>query len=158
MSASPNQAMGRYVQVLDQKVQAAQKQAARLHQQLHQTEVQLERLQAAASQAVLKKPNANVALFANAAGFRSSVLEMAEQMRDAYSVQRMECNQAQQVVHQAMQRHASMDSAWQKQVMLHHSELARREQKRGDEMASQAWQRQQVQRMAETPERQSPRV
>ena len=158
MSASSHQAMGRYVQVLDQKVQTAQKQAAQLLHQLHQIEAQLQRLQEVASEAVLKKPQANVALFANAAGFRSSVLEMAEQMRDAHSVQRMECKQAQDTVHLAMQKHASMHSVWTQQRTQYQSEQARREQKRGDEMAAQAWQRQQAQRMAETPERQLPRV
>lgn len=133
--------MRKYVEVLDLWAQQAQTEAAQAQLRLQRTQQQLARLQQLGLTAQLKKNVAPVALYANAAGFRSGVLEMAHQCRDACGVQQLELRQAQQQVHQAMQRHQSMQSIWQRNQDKLVQEQQRAGQKTMDEMAGQAWMR-----------------
>lgn len=142
MSAIDTQAMGRYVQVLEQKSQQAQHAATQAQQQLQRSQQQVLRLQQLAASAQLKKSARNVALYANAAGFRSGVLEMAAQCRDVCNVQELEWAQAQQAMQGAMRRHSSMQEVL---AQAQHSAAqlqARQTQKTMDDMAVQAWLRQ----------------
>lgn len=136
------QSLGRYVQVLDQRMQTAQQAAAQAQQRLKQTQNQLERLKQLGLSAGVKKTQASVALYANAAGFRLGVMDMAEQCRDACGVQQLEVAQAQQHMHAALQRHESMHSVWLQARVAATQVQARQAQKVMDELAGQAWMRQ----------------
>lgn len=135
-------AMTRYVDVLDQRVQQAQAETGQAHARLHQTQAQLERLKHIGLTAELKKTSGSVALHANAAGFRSGLMEMAEQCRDACSVQQLEWAKAQRQMLQAMRRHDSMHSVLSRAQAQLAESRNRRAQKVMDEMAGQAWWRQ----------------
>lgn len=138
-AAMDTQTMGRYVQVLEQRAQQAQHVAVQAQQQLQRSQQQVLRLQNLAASAQLKKSARNVALYANAAGFRSGVLEMAAQCRDACNVQEIEWAQAQQAMQGAMRRHSSMQEVL---AQAQHSAAqlqARQAQKTMDDMAVQAW-------------------
>lgn len=137
------QALGQYVSVLEQRVDQAQASAVQAQAALRRTQDQLQRLQAASQAAALKKAAGNVALFSNAAGFRSSVMEIAAHMRDACNVQQLECAQAQRMVQQAMQRHRGVQDVWQQGQRALVQAQARQAQKMTDEMAANAWMRQQ---------------
>jgi flagellar biosynthesis chaperone FliJ len=142
MSESSPQTLGRYVAVLDQQRQQAQAELGHAQAQLARTQSKLELLQEMGRTAQLKKTAANVALYQNAAGFRSNLMDVAQQFRDARGVQQLELAQAQQHTQHAMRRHESMSS------VLEHKQLAvlhmqhRQAQKSMDEMASQSWWRQ----------------
>lgn len=142
MTQHTSQTMTRYVRVLDQRVQQAQAQSGQAQARLLQTQAQLERLKSLGLSAGLKKKLGNVALHANAAGFRYGLMEMAEQCRDACSVQQLEWLQAQSLMQQAMRRHDSMQNVLSRaQANIAQSQI-RQAQKVTDEMAGQAWMRQ----------------
>lgn len=136
------QAMGRYVQVLEQQVQQAQTQSTRAHQRLQQTQSQMTKLEQLRQTAILKNSVGNVALYANAAVFRSGLMEMAEQFRDACNVQQMELEQARQQWQQRMRRQESMAGVLQQMQEQAVQERARQDRKVMDELAGQAWMRQ----------------
>lgn len=143
MTRTALHAMTCYVEVLDQRLQQAQAETGQAQARLHKTQAQLERLKDMGLTAQLKKTTGNVALYANAAGFRSGLMDMAEQCRDACSVQQLEWVQAQSQMQQAMRRHDSMHSVLSRaQVQLVDSRN-RQTQKVMDEMAGQAWLRHQ---------------
>ena len=78
MSGQDSKALRSYVQVLDLRAQQAQTQALQAKQAVEQTRAQLQRLQHLAQTSALKNSAGNVALYANAAGFRSGLMEMAQ--------------------------------------------------------------------------------
>ena len=139
MSGMDARTMGRYVQVLGQRAEQAQQAAVQAQQQLLRSQQQVQRLQDLAASAQLKKSAGNVALYANAAGFRSEVLEMAAQCRDACNVQALEWAQAQQAMQGAMRRHASMQEVLAQAQQQAAQQQARQAQKTMDDMAVQAW-------------------
>lgn len=141
MSATGHTTMHKYVQVLELRAQQAQTEAAHAQLRLQRTHQQLERLQQLGQTAELKKTATSVALYANAAGFRSGVVEMVAQCRDACSVQQLELEQAQMHVQQTMKRHASMHGVWLQAHEKVEQAQARKAQKSMDEMAAQAWMR-----------------
>ena len=151
MNRQSHAAIERYVKVLDQRAQAAQVQLANKESQLHRAKAQLERLDQTAREAQLKKTAGNVALYANAAGFRSEVWSMAEQMRDAHNVLALECRQVQQLVYTTMQQHGSIESVLKKARAVQASEQGRQGQRATDELASQSWCRQQRLDLAGNP-------
>jgi flagellar export protein FliJ len=135
-------AMTRYVDVLDQRVQHTKAETGQAQARLRNTQKQLARLKSMGLTAELKKTTGNVALHVNAAGFRSGLMEMAEQCRDACGVQQLEWAQAQHQMQHAMRRHSSMQSVLSRtQAQLVQSQN-RQAQKVMDEMAGQAWMRQ----------------
>lgn len=137
-----SQAMDRYVQVLDLRAQQALADFGQAQARLARTQTQLERLKTMGLTSGLKNSAGNVALYANAAGFRSGLMDMAEQCRDACSVQQLECDQARQQLQQAERRLGSMDSVLQAARAQADQVQARQAQKVMDEMAGQAWLRQ----------------
>lgn len=142
MSTQMPQTLARYVQVLDHQMQQAQAQQAQAQAQLARTQSKLTLLQEMAQSAQLKKSAGNVALYGNAAGFRCSLMDMAQQFRDARGVQQLELAQAQQQMQHALRRHESMSGVLE-QAQAQAAQLqARQAQKVMDEMASQAWLRQ----------------
>lgn len=142
MTAQAPKTLERYVQVLDQKVQQAQAHQAQAHTQLLRTQAKLTQLQDIGQRAQLKKSVRNVALYGNAAGFRSSVMDMVQQFRDVSGVQQLELAQAQQRMQQAMRCHESMAGVLEQTQSRLLQHQARQAQKVMDEMASQAWLRQ----------------
>ena len=141
MTSTAQNTMHKYVQVLEQRSQQAQNDAAHAQVRLQRTQQQLQRLHQLGQTAALKKSTTSVALYANAAGFRSGVLEMVAQCRDACSVQQLELEQAQAHVQQTLKRHASMHGVWLQAHEKGEQARARQAQKSMDEMASQAWMR-----------------
>lgn len=142
MSQLPTQTLGRYVSVLDHQLQQAQAQQAHAQAQLARTQSKLALLQEMGHTAQLKKTNANVALYVNAAGFRSNLMDVAQQFRDVSGVQQLELAQAQQQVLHAMRRHESMCSVLGQAQLAVSQAQGRLAQKSMDEMASQSWWRQ----------------
>lgn len=143
MSDLPVPAVARYVQVLQQRAQQQQGEARQARQQLQRLQAQLQRLQDIGAQARLKNSAASVALHANAAGFRSGVWELAQQCRDAHSVQQLECERARQQMLAATRRHDSMQHVLEKVQHERAQHQARKAQKAMDDAATQAWLRQQ---------------
>ena len=140
----PVPALTQFVQVLDQRAQQSQLDANLARSRVEQTQRQLERLRSMACTAGVKKLHGSVALYANAAGFRSGLLEMAEQCRDTLGVQQLEHVQAQAQMQAAFRKHGGMQTVLQ-QVRTDMAVLEQRqEQKRTDELAGQAWLRQSV--------------
>ena len=138
----PVPALAQFVEVLDQRSQQSQAQASQARARLEQTRGQLERLRGMARSAGVKKLHGSVALYANAAGFRSGLLDMAEQYRDTLGVQQLEYAQAQAQMQAASRRHGGMQTVLQ-QVRTDMAVMQQRqEQKRMDELAGQAWLRQ----------------
>jgi flagellar biosynthesis chaperone FliJ len=142
MSESSAKTLGRYVAVLDQQRQQAQAEQGRAQAQLARTQSKLELLQEMGRTAQLKKTAANVALYQNAAGFRSNLLDVAQQFRDARGVQQLELAQAQQRTQYAMRRHESMSSVLEQKQLAVLQMQHRQAQKSMDEMAGQSWWRQ----------------
>lgn len=142
MSASHTSALTRYVQVLDLQSQQAQAQLGAAQAALLRTQAHLQKLETLGAQAQLKKTSANVALYANAAGFRSSLMDVAQQFRDAHGVQQLALAQAKQQMQQAMRRQTSISSVLEQQKTEAALAQSRQSQKRMDELAGQAWQRQ----------------
>lgn len=142
MSHLQAKTLGRYVEVLDHQLQQAQAQQAHAQAQLARTQSKLALLQEMGRTSQLKKTNANVALYLNAAGFRSSLMDVAQQFRDVSGVQQLELAQAQQHVQQAMRRHESMCSVLDQAQLEVLQAQSRHAQKSMDEMASQSWWRQ----------------
>ncbi len=142
MSGQDSKALRSYVQVLDLRAQQAQTQALQAKQAVEQTRSQLQRLQHLAQTSALKNSAGNVALYANAAGFRSGLMEMAQQFRDAYGVQQLQSQQAQQQMQKALLRHESMQCVLEARLKQASAEQARKAQKSMDELAGQAWMRQ----------------
>lgn len=138
----PVPALTQFVQVLDQRSQQSQAQASQARTRLEQTQRQLERLRHMAGSAGVKKLHGSVALYANAAGFRSGLLDMAEQCRDTLGVQQLEYVQAQAQMQAASRRHGSMQTILERARTDMAVVQQRQEQKRMDELAGQAWQRQ----------------
>lgn len=143
MSELPIPAVARYVQVLQQRAQQQQGAAQEARQRLLHLQAQVQRLQDIAGQARLKNSAASVALHANAADFRSGVLELARQCRDAHSVQQLEWARARQQMLAATKRHDNMQHVLQKVQHEKAQEHARKAQKAMDDAATQAWLRQQ---------------
>lgn len=138
----PVPALAQFVEVLDQRSLQSQAQASQARARLEQTRSQLERLRGMARSAGVKKLHGSVALYANAAGFRSGLLDMAEQYRDTLGVQQLEYAQAQVQMQAASRRHGGMQTVLQ-QVRTDMTVMQQRqEQKRMDELAGQAWLRQ----------------
>lgn len=135
-------ALSQYVGVLDQRAQQSMVVTGQAQAQLARTQVQLQRLKSMAEDAGLKKLHGNVALYANAAVFRSGLLDMVEQCRDACGVQQLEYAQAQARMHVAMRKHGSMDSVLHRVRTDMELQAKRQEQKSMDELAGQAWHRQ----------------
>lgn len=142
MSATANSALARLVHVLDLQTQHAQSQMGAAQVALQRTQTQMAKLEALREEAQLKKTKANVALYANAAGFRSSLMDVAQQFRDAHGVQQLALMQAKQQVQQAMRRQASVSGVLEQQKAAFALAQSRQAQKRMDELAGQAWQRQ----------------
>lgn len=142
MSESSPQTLGRYVAVLDQQRQQAQAELGHAQAQLTRTQSKLELLQEMGRTAQLKKTAANVALYQNAAGFRSNLMDVAQQFRDARGVQQLELAQAQQRTQHAMRRHESMSSVLEQKQLAVLQMQHRQAQKSMDEMAGQSWWRQ----------------
>lgn len=142
MKALHDGGLTRFVGVLQTRAQQAQTEAMKAQQSLQQTRQQLDRLHLMAQTSGLKNSVANVALYANAAGFRSEVMEMAQQFKDAYGVQQLQAQQAQRHMQQALQRHESMQCVLDKAKSMVAMEQSRKAQKVMDEMAGQAWMRQ----------------
>lgn len=142
MTARAPKTLARYVQVLDHKVQQAQADQAQAKTQLARTQNKLSLLQEMTQTAQLKKSAANVALYVNAAGFRSSLMDMAQQFRDVRGVQQLELTQAQHRMQHAMRRHESMSGVLEQAHVQAAQQQTRQAQKVMDEMASQAWMRQ----------------
>lgn len=136
------QSLSRYVGVLALRTEQAQLALSQAQAQLSRSKAQLERLQHMETSSQLKKSTANVALYLNAAGFRSSLMEMAQQFRDVCSAQQLDVQHAESHMQSAMRRQESMRSVMcckQAESLL---AQARQEQKSMDELAGQAWLRQ----------------
>lgn len=138
----PMTALSRWVQVLDQRAQQNLAETSQARERLEHTRSQLDRLRSMADSAGVKKLHANVALYANAAGFRSGLLDMAEQCRDTFGVQQLEYAQAQAQLQAAVRQHGSMQSVLERARTDLAVQQQRQEQKRMDELAGQTWQRQ----------------
>ena len=138
----PVPALAQYVHVLDQRAQQSLAQTSQARTRLDHTQTQLERLRNMARSAGVKNLHGSVALYANAAGFRSGLMDMAEQFRDTLGVQQLEYAQAQVQMQAASRRHGGMQTVLQ-QVRTDMTLMQQRqEQKRMDELAGQAWLRQ----------------
>lgn len=142
MSHLQTKTLGRYVTVLDHQLQQAQVKQAHAQAQLGRTQSKLALLQEMGRTAQLKKTDANVALYLNAAGFRSNLIDVAQQFRDVSGVQQLELAQAQQHVQHAMRRHGSMCSVLDQAQLAVLQAQRRNAQKSMDEMAAQSWWRQ----------------
>ena len=142
MTVQTPRTLARYVEVLDHQVQQAQVQQAQAQEQLKRTQTKLALLKEMAQTSQLKKPVGNVALYVNAAVFRSSLTDMAQQFRDARGVQQLELAQAQQRMQHAVRRHESMSGVLQQAQARAVQHQMRQAQKAMDEMAGQAWLRQ----------------
>lgn len=139
MSQLKAKTLGRYVAVLDHQVQQAQAEKLHVQAQLVRTQSKLALLQEMGRTAQLKKTDVNVALYLNAAGFRSNLMDVAQQFRDVSGVQQLELTQAQQRMQHAMRRHESMCSVLEQAQLTVLQEQSRQTQKSMDEMASQSW-------------------
>lgn len=142
MTTARDSGLGRYVDVLQARAQQAHTDALKAEQALQQTRQQIQRLQQMAQTSALKNSVANVALYANAAGFRSGLMEMAQQFKDAYGVQQLQTQHAKQLMQQAQLRHESMQCVLDRGLSKVALEQTRKAQKVMDEMAGQAWMRQ----------------
>ena len=146
----PVQALSQYVEVLDMRAQQSQQAAGEALRRVEHTKSQMERLKRMAIGAGVKKSHGNVALYVNAAGFRSGLQEMSEQCRDTLGVQQLEYAQAQVHMQAALKQHDSMHFV----LTQARNEIAlqqqRGEQKRMDELAGQAWLRQRRMSHSET--------
>ena len=144
----PVVALAQYVEVLDQRAQQSMAEAARARALLVKTQSQLERLHSMAHSAGVKKLHGNVALYANAAGFRSGLMDMAGQCKDVCGVQQLEYAQASAHMQAALRQHDSMQSVLER-ARADMAQLAQRKaQNAMDELAGQAWQRQARQQVA----------
>ena len=138
----PVPTLAQYVHVLDQRAQQSLAQTSQARTRLDHTQTQLERLRNMARSAGVKNLHGSVALYANAAGFRSGLMDMAEQFRDTLGVQQLEYVQAQAQMQRAFRQHGSMQTVLER-VRTDMAVLQQRqEQKHTDELAGQAWQRQ----------------
>lgn len=142
MTAQSPHTLVRYVQVLEQKSLQAQADQAQAQAQLLRTQTKLAQLQDMGRGAQLKKSAGNVALYMNAAGFRSSLIDIAQQFKDVCGVQQLELAQAQQRMQHAMRRHESISGVLEQEQLKAAQHQARQAQKVMDEMAGQAWLRQ----------------
>lgn len=138
----PVVALSRYVAVLDQRAQQSTVAAGQAQALLAKTQLQLERLHSMAHSAGVKKLHGNVALYANAAGFRSGLMDMAGQCKDVCGVQQLEYAQARSRMQAALRQHDSMQSVLERARTDMTQEAQRKAQKTMDELAGQAWQRQ----------------
>ncbi|WP_455555982.1 flagellar FliJ family protein [Comamonas sp.] len=153
MSRLRESGLGRYVDVLKVRAEQAHTDAIKAELALQQTRKQMDRLQQMAQTSALKNSAANVALYANAAGFRSGLMEMAQQFKDAYGVQQLQMQQAKQHMQQAQLRHESMQCVLDKALSSAALVQSRKAQKVMDEMAGQAWMRQRQAARVETGSR-----
>lgn len=142
MSVAQPTALQRYVQVLELQKQQAHTAVQQAQARLQATQARVAHLQHMGLTAGLKKTAGNVALYANAAGFRSGLIEMVAQCRDLCGVQQLEAQQALQQAQAAARRHGSMDHVVQQVHSAARQAQARQAQKVMDEMAGQAWMRQ----------------
>lgn len=142
MSQTSTQALARYVEVLDLRTKQAQTHATAAQAALQRTQQHLAKLDALREAAQLKKTASNVALYANAAGFRSNLMDVAAQFSDTYGVQQLELTAAQQQVQQSLRRHASVGSVLAQAQAQAAQTQSRKAQKSMDELAGQAWLRQ----------------
>lgn len=143
MSELPIPAVSRFVDVLQQRAQQQQTLAQQARQQLQRLQTQMQRLHQMGAQAQLKNSTHQVALHANAAGFRSGVWELAQQCRDAHGVQQLECARAQQHMLAATRHYGNMQQVLDKAQAQRAQILARKAQKGMDDAATQAWLRRQ---------------
>lgn len=139
MKDSKAQSLSRYVDVLTQRTEQAQQALSQAQAQLHRSKAQLERLQHMENAAQLKNSTANVALYLNAAGFRSSLMDMAQQFKDVCSAQQLDVQHAENHMQSAMRRQESMRSVLCRKQAESLLEQARQGQKSMDELAGQAW-------------------
>lgn len=142
MRDQTTQSLGRYVDVLAQRTEQAQTALSQAQAQLSRSQAQLERLQHMENSSQLKNSTANVALYLNAAGFRSSLMDMAQQFRDVCSAQQLDVQHAEHHMQSAMRRQESMRSVMCRRQAESLLAQARQGQKSMDELAGQAWLRQ----------------
>lgn len=152
-AAATGSALSRYADVLGQRALQAQTEAVQAERTMQQTRTQLERLAEMVHTSALKNSVGNVALYVNAAGFRSGLMDVAQQFRDAYGVQQLQAQQAKQLMHQALQRHESMQCVLEQARTQAVLEQSRKAQKMMDELAGQAWMRQRQAASIETGSR-----
>lgn len=138
----PVNALSQYVEVLDQRAQQRLAETGQARTLLERTRHQLERLRNMAQSAEVKKLHGSVALYANAAGFRSGLLDMVEQCRDTCEVRQLEYAQTQVALQLAYRQHGSMQSVLEQAQTGIAVQQRRQEQKLMDELAGQAWLRQ----------------